>query len=73
MKEIGINWWAVKMTFIVLTVAKAYFIVAYYMHLKHERTGLQNTIIIPYVLLALYLVYMVVTEATYTHFMEYLF
>ncbi len=72
-KEIGINWWAVKMTFIVLTVAKAYFIVAYYMHLKHERTGLQNTIIIPYVLLALYLVYMVVTEATYTHFMEYLF
>ncbi|MDB4533995.1 cytochrome C oxidase subunit IV family protein [Vicingaceae bacterium] len=72
-KEIGIGWWSVKMTFIILTVAKAYFIVAYYMHLKHEKTGLQNSIIIPYVLLALYLIYMVVTEATYTSVMEYLF
>ncbi len=72
-KELAIAWSWVKMTFIILTIAKAYFIVAYYMHLKHERTSLQNTIIIPYVLLALYLVYMVVTEATYAHVMDYFF
>ena len=72
-KELAINWSWVKMTFIILTLAKAYFIVAYYMHLKHEKTGLQNSIIIPYVLLALYLIYMVTTEATYTHFMDYFF
>ncbi len=53
-QEMGIKWSIVKMTFIVMTVAKAYFIVAYYMHLKHERTSLQNTIIIPFVLFALY-------------------
>ena len=70
-KEIGVQWHVVKMTFIVLTIAKAYFIVAYYMHLKHERGSLQNTIIIPYVFLALYLLYMVFTEGTYTKFIDY--
>ena len=52
-KEIGVTWGAVKMTFIVMTVLKAFFIVSEYMHLKHENTALKNTIIIPYVLLAL--------------------
>jgi len=69
-KEWGIAWFGVKMTFLVMTIAKAYFIVAYYMHLKHERTGLQNTIIIPYVLLALYLIYMVFTEGTFSMYIE---
>ena len=72
-KELAIDWHWVKMTFIILTLAKAYFIVAYYMHLKHERTGLQNSIIIPYVLLALYLLYMVTTEATFTNYLDHLF
>jgi caa(3)-type oxidase subunit IV len=71
--KIGLSWWSIKMTFIILTIAKAYFIIAYYMHLKHERTNLKNFIIIPFVLLAFYLIYMVLTEAVYTHFMEYLF
>ncbi|MDG1477754.1 MAG: cytochrome C oxidase subunit IV family protein [Vicingaceae bacterium] len=68
----GIPFHLVKMTFIVMTLVKAYFIVAYYMHLKHEKSFLKNSIIIPYVLLALYLIYMVITEGTYTTFMEYL-
>lgn len=72
-KDVGLNWWSVKMTFIVLTLAKAYFIVAYYMHLKYEKTSLQNSIIIPYVLLALYLLYMVVTEATFTDYLDHYF
>ena len=69
-KEIGVAWSAVKMTFIVMTVAKAYFIVAYYMHLKHERTALQNTIIVPFVLLALYLLYHIFTEGVYSETMD---
>ena len=72
-KEWGINFHYVKMTFIVMTLAKAYFIVAYYMHLKHERSALQNTIIVPYALLALYLMYMVFTEGTFTDYIEHLF
>ena len=64
-KDLGITWAFVKMTFIVMTIAKAYFIVAYYMHLKHEKTALQNTIIIPYIFLALYLCYFMFTEATH--------
>lgn len=69
-KEIGVTWGFVKMTFIVMTIAKAYFIVAYYMHLKHERSSLQNTIIIPYVLLGLYLLYHVFTEGLYDNYIQ---
>lgn len=72
-KRAGIGWGAVKMTFIVLTVAKAYFIVAYYMHLKHERKGLKNTIIISFVLFALYLLYHIFTEGTYSEYMDRFF
>lgn len=71
-KAWGISWGFVKMTFIVMTIAKAYFIVAYYMHLKHEKTALQNTIIIPYVTFAIYLLYFLVTEGTYTGYFEHL-
>ena len=72
-KDLGINWHFVKLTFIVMTIAKAYFIVAYYMHLKHEKSALQNTIIIPYTLLALYLAYMVLTEGVFVHHINHLF
>lgn len=72
-KDWGIAWHLVKMTFIVMTIAKAYFIVAYYMHLKHERTSLQNTIIIPYTLLALYLLYMVFNEGVFTDYIQHMF
>lgn len=71
-KSWDIPWTFVKMTFIVMTIAKAYFIVAYYMHLKHEKTALQNTIIIPYVVFALYLCYFLFTEGTYTDYFKHL-
>jgi cytochrome c oxidase subunit IV len=69
-KHLEISWGVVKMTFIILTVAKAYFIVAYYMHLKHERKALKNTIIIPFVLFALYLLYHIFTEGIYSEYMD---
>ena len=64
-KNIGISWGAVKMTFIVLTILKAY-----YMHLKHEVKALKNTIIVPFVLFALYLLYHIITEGVYSEMME---
>jgi len=72
-KEWGINFHYVKMTFIVMTIVKAYFIVAYYMHLKHEKSFLKNSIIAPYILLAVYLIYMVITEGNFTTYMDNMF
>lgn len=72
-KEWEISWGAVKLTFIVMTVLKAFFIVSEYMHLKHEKTGLKNTIIIPYAFLALYLIYFLFTEGVYSDMMEHWF
>lgn len=69
-KNIGISWGTVKMTFIVLTIAKAYYIVAYYMHLKHEVKAFKNTIIVPFVLFAMYLLYHIITEGVYSEMME---
>ena len=68
-KEMGLPWSVIKMTFIILTIAKAFYIVSEYMHLKHEVTFFKNIIIVPYVLLALYLAYFVVTEAVYSDMM----
>ncbi|GAB4248679.1 MAG: hypothetical protein Kow0079_00960 [Vicingaceae bacterium] len=69
-KEWGLNWHLVKNLFIFLTVGKAYFIVAYYMHLKHEWASFRNLISITFVLLALYLVYHVITEGVYSNVMD---
>ena len=69
-KDMGLAWSIVKMVFIILTILKAFYIVSEYMHLKHEKTFLKNIIIIPYVLLALYLAYHVLTEAVYSESMS---
>jgi cytochrome c oxidase subunit IV len=69
----NISWGAVKLTFIVMTVLKAFFIVSEYMHLKHERAILKNTLIIPYAIFALYLLYFLVTEGVYSEMMAHWF
>ena len=50
-----------KWTFIALTIVKAYFIVGFFMHLKHERVHLAWTIVLPF-LLILYFIYMMMYE-----------
>ena len=72
-KDWGINWGTVKLTFIVMTVLKAFFIVSEYMHLKHETNALKNALIIPYVIFALYLLYFLITEGVYSEMMAHLF
>jgi cytochrome c oxidase subunit IV len=52
--------------FIVLTIVKAYFIVAFFMHLKHERLSFGYTIILPF-LLIVYLIAMCIAEGSYIH------
>lgn len=69
-KDWEFSWTFVKTTFLLLTVAKAYLIVAFYMHLKYEKSFLIKIIAIPYVIIALYLVYLVLKEGEYSALME---
>src|SRR5688500_9025769 len=50
--------------FIVLTIVKAYYIVAFFMHLKHEAVSFTYSIILPFVLI-LYLIVMAIAEGNY--------
>lgn len=51
--------------FIILTIVKAYFIVAFFMHLKYEKTSLNWTIYLPALILIPYLTFIVLTEGSY--------
>lgn len=52
--------------FIGLTVVKAYFIIYFFMHLKHEWKALQYSIILPF-LLIVYLIFIAMCEGNYIH------
>ena len=56
-------WPVVKWLFISLTLLKAFYIVAEFMHLGHEKKGFILTILISYSVLMIYLIYLVLTEA----------
>lgn len=62
-KNLGLPWDLIKITFIVLTIVKAFYIVADYMHLGHERLNLRITILGPYILFIVYLLVLVLVEA----------
>lgn len=55
--------------FIALTLVKAYFIVAYFMHLKHEKWSLIYSIILPFILIV-YLIALALAEGNYIHFWD---
>lgn len=56
--------------FIVLTLAKAFYIVAEFMHLKYERGNLIWTIVLPMVILIPYLAFIVLTEGDYMQMVQ---
>lgn len=58
--------------FIVLTIVKAYFIIAYFMHLKHEEKSFGYTIILPFILIV-YFIGMLIAEGNYIGMMGSLF
>ena len=50
-------------TFIALTLVKAYYIVGYFMHMKFERTPMQYSILLPFILIV-YLIFIAIYEGT---------
>lgn len=58
-------WPLVKWGFIVMTLVKAGYIVAVFMHLGDERKSLKYTILLPYGIFVLYLIFIGLTESTY--------
>ena len=53
----------IKYGYIVLTLIKAGYIVMEFMHLGHERKGMKLTVLVPYIVFVLYLIFISVTEA----------
>jgi cytochrome c oxidase subunit 4 len=55
-----------KTLFIVLTIAKAGFIVMAFMHLGHEAKFFKYTVLAPYVIFMFYLIFISLNEGTYS-------
>jgi cytochrome c oxidase subunit IV len=67
--EVGIAFTSIPhniliVVFIVLTIVKAYYIIAFFMHLKHEKVALKYSIILPFILI-LYLIVLAIAEGNY--------
>jgi cytochrome c oxidase subunit IV len=60
-------------TFITLTIVKAFYIVMSYMHLGDEKKSFRWTVLAPFILFALYLIFICLTEAVYGFKMDQLF
>lgn len=56
--------------FILLTLLKAYYIVAEFMHLKFERSNLIWTIALPVLILIPYLAFILLTEGSYMNILQ---
>lgn len=54
-----------KFIFITLTLFKAFFIVFSFMHLGDEKKGMKYSILAPYIVFILYLIYICIAEANY--------
>ena len=55
-----LNW-----IFIILTIVKAYYIAWDVMHIRDERSGLKNAIVLPLVILIPYLAFILILEGDY--------
>ncbi|MCE2497322.1 MAG: cytochrome C oxidase subunit IV family protein [Flavobacteriales bacterium] len=56
-----------NLTFIILTLVKAFYIVSYFMHWKYERTNLKWAIALPALILIPYLVFILLVEGDYIY------
>lgn len=64
----GTNLWPfVKWSFIVMTLIKAGYIVAVFMHLGDERKTLRYMILAPYLIFAIYLIFVGITESNFVN------
>jgi cytochrome c oxidase subunit IV len=62
-------WETIKWTYVVLTLVKAGFIVATFMHLGDERRNIRAIILLPYALFILYLLFIAIWESQYVHWL----
>ena len=62
-QDMGLAWSFVKWTFIILTLVKAYYIVASYMHLGGERKNFKMVVLIPFIVFAIYAIFIFLFEA----------
>lgn len=70
--EVGIAFTAIPkdillVIFLVLTIVKAYYIVAFFMHLKNEKISFKYSILLPFFLI-LYFIVMAIAEGNYLNF-----
>lgn len=61
-KQDSSMWALVKWSFIVMTLVKAAYIVIVFMHLGDERKAFKYTILIPYIVFIIYLMFIAFTE-----------
>jgi cytochrome c oxidase subunit 4 len=54
-----------KVIFIGLTIGKAFYIVFSFMHLGHEKKSFKYSVLAPYLIFILYLIYIIIAEAVY--------
>lgn len=57
------TWETIKYCYIILTVVKAGYIVMKFMHLGDERKGMKLTVLVPYIIFVLYLIFIAISEA----------
>ena len=60
-------WPYIRLSFIILTIFKAAYIVLVFMHLGDERKNFKMVILIPYILFIIYLLFICITESSYWH------
>jgi cytochrome c oxidase subunit 4 len=56
------TWETIKWTFIALTLVKAGYIILVFMHLGDEKKALKYTVLAPYVMFVVYLIFIAFTE-----------
>lgn len=69
----GMNKEVLQWTFVALTVVKAYYIVFFFMHMKHEHVNMKSVILVPFIFLIGYFIFMMLTEGNKINWVHQIF
>ena len=62
----GLNRGIANFAYIILTLVKAFYIVAYFMHLKFEKFAFKTSIVVAFIFI-IYFIVLMLTEGSYLH------
>ena len=62
----GLNRGVANFAYIILTLVKAFYIVAYFMHLKFEKFAFKTSIVVAFIFI-IYFIVLMLTEGSYLH------